>query len=107
MASGAFRVMATAIYSTKRNVTSTEVVHGPVVVLASVHGTPLMPVDQETIERYHIQSPRQPFVIYFEGSPDILIGDYVTYNAIDYPVRGVGPWPTNNAFLEVMVDIVK
>jgi hypothetical protein len=66
-----------------------------------------MPVSPEIIERYQIQSPRKTFVIYFEGALDIREGDLVTFGGVDRPVRGVGPWSTDNAFLEVIVEEVK
>ncbi len=107
MTSAAFREFTSTTYSTKRNPASTGVVSAPTTNLAAVLGTSMMPTTPEILERYEIQSPRKTYVIYFEGAPDIKHGDFVVLNNINYPVRGLGPWPTDNAFYEVIVEEVK
>jgi hypothetical protein len=107
MASISFRLMATATYATKRNATTSGVTTKAASKLTGVKGTPLMPVTPEIIERYQIQSPRQTFVVYVEGTLDILNGDILVFESVDYPVRGIGPWPTDKAFLETIVEVVK
>ena len=102
----AFERMASAVYSTKRNAAGVTQTTRAVVNLAVVLGTPPMPVSTDIIDRYRIQSPRQHFVIFFEGSPDILAGDFIVYGSKNFPVRGLGPWPTDLAFLEVVVEDV-
>jgi hypothetical protein len=96
--------MASATYSTKRNVTTSGVTKAPVANLTSILGTPLMPTTPEILERYEIQSPRKTYVIYFAGAPDILHGDTIVFGGTNYPVRGLGPWPTDNSFYEIIVE---
>jgi hypothetical protein len=102
-----FRLMATATYSTKRNATTSGVTTKAVAKLTGVKGTPMMPVSAEIMERYQIRSPRQPFVIYVEGTLDIVSGDTIVFGSTDYPIMGLGPWPTDRAFLEILVEAVK
>jgi len=102
-----FTRMASELYSTKRNAVSGGVTTRLVANLSDIYGTPLMPVTTEIRDQYQLQSPRQHYVIYFNTLLDVLPGDYITYDEQDMPVRGVGPWPTDRAFLEVIVEDVR
>lgn len=105
MASPSFTRMATVTASTKRNAAGTKIT-GPVAKLTALSILPLMPLDNEIIERYRLESPRAPFVTYTQGAPDIIKGDVLTVSAVDYQVLGAGPWPTDRSYIEIVVDKV-
>jgi hypothetical protein len=99
--------MANVTYSTKRNAVGTNQVTKAVTNIASILGTGLMPIDKEGIDRYRLQSPRQHYLVYFPGTPDILAGDFLTLSSKDYPIRGVSPWPGREVFMECLVEEIK
>jgi hypothetical protein len=107
MVSRMFARMATTTYSTKRNQAGSSRVTKAVTVLAAILGTPLVPASVEILDQYRVQSPRQHYLAYFEGAPNILSGDFLSLSGVDYPVRGVGRWPSDNAFFEVLVEEIK
>ena len=107
MNSYAFRRMATSVYSTTRNKKEGGVTLAAEPNLLAVSGTPRMPVDSEIVERYQVKSPRETYVIYFEGTTDIEPGDNIIDGTEILPIRAVGEWPSDSAFLEVIVEEVK
>jgi len=106
--SRAFSRMASVTASTKR---SPAAAGGKIGVkttnLASLAILPLMPVTSEVIEYYRLQSPRESYMTYAQGAPDIIEGDTLTVSAVDYPVIAVQPWPTDTNYLEIIVQRVK
>jgi hypothetical protein len=84
--------MATA--STKRNpAISGGVVGAAATSLASVTlVTAPFPADPETVERYKLQSPRKTYVTDIMSVVDILEGDILTCDSVDYKVVVVMKW---------------
>lgn len=67
----------------------------------------LMPVSPEIAQLYRLNSPREAYVTYTQGSPDVLEGDVLVIGAASYRIRGVGPWLTDRNFLEIIVEQIK
>ena len=102
-----FSRMATVTAATKRNPAVTGGKVGAASAkLSGLKILPLMPVSKEIEERYQLKSPRLSFVSYIQGAPDIVSGDLLTVSAVDYKVIGAPPWPTDNSFLELVVEKV-
>jgi hypothetical protein len=108
MSSASFSYMANVTAYTKRNPAAVAgKVGAPVVNLASLRILPLMPTTPEILLRYRLESPREPYVTYTEGSLDVAEGDTLVIGADEYRVKGVGNWPTDRSYLEIVVDKVK
>lgn len=100
-----FRRMAAAAASTKRNPAPVAGKTGkPEAYLSGLKALPPMPASKDVIERYQLKSPRDVFWTALEGSPDVLEGDELTVAGAVYRVRGVGPWPGANGFLEILLE---
>ena len=66
-----------------------------------------IPVDDETIQQYQLKSPRKAFFTGAFGVVDVLEGDILTANGIDYHVRAVGPFSgTPVEFTEIIMEKV-
>jgi len=105
--SASFARMADVTASTKRNPPAAGgKVSTPVAYLIGLSILPLMPVTEEIIERYQLKSPRLSYVTFVQGSPDVIQGDILIVSSVDYKIVGVGPWPTDNSFLELIVEKV-
>lgn len=103
-----FARLATATASTKRNPAAAGGKVGvPVAKLASINIVPPMPVSSEIAAYYRLQSPREAFVSYTEGTPDLLEGDILTTGAVDYRVVAAGLWPANQSYTEIVIQQVK
>lgn len=99
--------MASVTASTKRNpAPSSGKVGTTVTNLTGLKILPLMPVSKEIVERYQLKSPRLNFVTYIEGSPDIASGDALVVGSEEYKIVGCPPWPSDRAFLELVVEKV-
>ena len=66
-----------------------------------------MPVTPEIKEIYEIKSPRETFVTYIEGSPDIVEGDILVISSTEYHIKAVGGWKASPAFLELIIELPK
>lgn len=64
---------------------------------------PVMPITPEMIDRYRLRSPRESCVTHTQAVTDILEGDGITVDSVEYEVVGVAPWP---AFLEIVLELV-
>jgi hypothetical protein len=107
MTSASFTKMATVTASTKRNPAPVSGKTGAAAAkLTGLKILPLMPVSKEIEERYQLKSPRLSYVTYTQGAPDIINGDVLTVSAVDYKVIGAPPWPTDNSFLELVIEKV-
>jgi hypothetical protein len=107
MTSASFARMATVTASTKRNPAQVAGKTGAAsAYLAGLKILPLMPVSKEIEERYQLKSPRLSYVTYIQGAPDIVNGDVLRVATVDYKVIGAPPWPTDNSFLELVVEKV-
>ncbi len=85
--------MSTTV-STKRNPAAVNGVVGAAVTNLSsltLAYTPY-PVSPETAEKYKLQSPRKVWSGGAFGTPDVLEGDLLTWNGIDYVIRAVAKW---------------
>lgn len=103
-----FSGLTTVTASTKRNPAAVAGVVGvPVTKLTSLSVLPPMPVSPQIVELYRLHSPRESFVTYADGAPDVLEGDELTISTTTYRVRAVGEWPTDRAFVEIVLERVK
>jgi hypothetical protein len=107
MRSRSLSKMAYEHASTLRNpsVATSGVTLDPVTYLADVLVLPLMPVTDDIVKRYALSSPREAFVTYAVGNPDILEGDILVVDGSQYPVRAASPWEPHT-YIEVIVDRV-
>jgi len=104
----AFTRLATSTATTARNpAMSGGKVGQPSTYITALDVLPVMPVSPEILERYKLQSARETFVTYTEGSPDVLEGDTLTVDGKTYRVKGVGEWPSNLALLEIVIERIK
>ena len=89
----AFKRFATESCATKRATMSSGKRGAATSKLTGLKCTPLDPVDPETRERMGLPAGAHELLQTFvEGAYDILAGDLLTYNGIDYPVRAVAEW---------------
>lgn len=79
--------------------------------LASVSIVAPMPVDPEltlTFKRTSsaFESATRIWMSYSDASVDILAGDLITVSGVftDAAVAAVAPWPTNNAYQEIIIS---
>jgi hypothetical protein len=92
--SSSFFALSTATASTKRNpIAVGGVVAAPATYLTGLKTLPLMPITDEIILRYAIQSPKELQVTYIEGVVDIEEGDVLVIGTAEYMVRAASPWP--------------
>lgn len=104
--SAAFARIATATATTKRNPAPVAgKVGAAVAYLAGLAVTPVMPVSKQIIEMYRLNSPRETYVTYADGSPDVVEGDEMTIDGVTYFVRGAQPWP-GTPYLEIVIERV-
>lgn len=104
MMSASFFSMSTTTASTKRNpVASGIIIAAPATYLTGLKILPLMPVSDEIIQRYLLQSPKELLVTYVEGVVDIEEGDVFVVGTSEYVVRAASPWPAYN-FTEAIVE---
>jgi hypothetical protein len=68
-----------------------------------------MPVTPEITELYQIKSPRERFVTYTPGQPDLVEGDLIVMEdtALKYRIEGLGSWPSKNSFFEIIGSLVR
>lgn len=75
--------------------------------LSDIPILPLMPVTPEILELYKIKSPREKYVTYVQNSVDILEGDVLVVDSLQFLVKAVGPWLNPRPYLEVIVELVQ
>ncbi len=103
-----FDRMTTTTASTKRNpAPASGKVGAPVTKISSLKIFPLMPASKEIVEKYRLSSPRDAYVTYTAGAPDVLEGDTLTVAGVDYRIKGVSPWPGSQAYIELVVEKVQ
>lgn len=109
MSTASFTKLAVVTVSTRRNPTAASggKIGAAATKIASLPVLPLMPLDPEIVELYQIKSPREAYVTYTQGSPDVLEGDVLVASAGEYRVKGVGPWLGDEAYLEIVLEKVK
>lgn len=98
--------LATATGTIKRNPAAVAGVVGPAVATGdTISVLPVMPVDPDLTEKYKLKSPRQSYVTYCSGAPDLEVGDILTVGGTDYTVRGVGPWSGSVNHYEIVLEL--
>jgi hypothetical protein len=68
---------------------------GGYVNLADIQALPLMPASSDIVQRMALQTPMKLLVTYFEAEEGLTFaeGHILSMDSIDYPVRGLAPWP--------------
>lgn len=113
MSTAAFTHLATKTATTKRGTTSgTPPKRGaPAAYITTPFAClPLDPLGQELANRLNLQSPYELKQTVVDGSTDIVEGDVLTVDGVDYPVRSVGEWDWtlgSTRFLTVVVEQMK
>jgi len=94
--SASFSRLATETASTKRNPAIASGKRGsPATYLTGLRCTPLDPVDPEMRNRLNLDTPYELLQTFVVGAQDILEGDVLTLNGVDYPIRAVAEWPAS------------
>lgn len=66
-----------------------------------------VPVHPDTIEKYQLKSPRKAYQTGAFGLVDVLEGDILTTNGVDYHVRAVGATPGSPVeYTEIIMEQV-
>lgn len=100
--------LLTATASTKRSPAPAAGKVGiPVVCLAALAVAELRPVSAEIAEYYRLRSPREAFLTFTSGAPDVLEGDLLTVGGREYNVQAVGAYPTPDGYTEIILGLVK
>ena len=102
MTDSSFAAFTTTVYTRKRANLS-----GVFETGAGILGTPFAPVDTETRQRLELNTPHTIYETHFQDTPDILKGDRLVSNSIEYPVRHVEPYtwlPTGDKRVRVIVE---
>jgi hypothetical protein len=81
----------------------------PVIHLASLAlAYAPIPASPEVIDKYQLKSPRKAFITGVFGNADVLEGDILTANSIDYHVRAVGSFAGSPVeFTEIIMEQVQ
>lgn len=100
---------ATLEASTKR---PTALVSGrrgtPALHLASIRVTPLDPVDAETRQRLALNTPHELLQAFVDGGLDIVEGDLLVVDGVEYPVRSAGQWAWRGSeFVHLVLEELK
>lgn len=103
--------MTLIIASTSAATKRAEIVSGkrgaPAVNLTGLSITPLDPISPDTQNRLQLDTPFKMRETYTEGDYDIVDGDILTVDSVDYPVRAVEKyeWDTTH-YLHLIVEVV-
>lgn len=93
MTSSSFARQLTQTASVKRAVITSGKRGAPTTVIANLPCMPLMPVDAETRNRLHLDTPHQLVQTMIQGTYTVKRGDVLTLETVDYPVATVEAWP--------------
>jgi len=101
--------MASVTAATKR---SPGIVNGkrgePVTNVASLHCTPLDPVDAETRQRLGLDSPHELLQTFVDGAEDVREGDYLVVGTTEYPVKSCAEWTWRGSrYLHLILEDLK
>ena len=105
-----FARLATSTATTKRSVKTGGKFASPTASLSGVACLPVMPVDPEVAATLNVEVPHEVMETYVDTAVDIVEGDLMTIDSIEYRVRAVGDWPfryTSTAFKAIMLVEVK
>ena len=93
MSSTSFSRLATVSASTKRPpATSSGKVGSPATNITSLVCTPLDPVDMELRDRFGLDTSITVKQSFCDGGLDIVLGDILVVNSIEYPIKALGEW---------------
>lgn len=94
--------------STKRNPAAVAgKIGAPVAKLTGLAIAELRPVSAEIAEYYRLRSPREAFLTFALNSPDVLEGDILTVNSVEYEVQAVAAYPTPDGYTEIILGLKK
>lgn len=105
--SPSFSRIATVTGTVKRNTGSGTTYAAATATGTTVYILPLMPVSPEIVLLYTISSPRESYVTYCQGAPNLIEGDVLTVSTVDHRVKAAGPWPTDNSYYEIILERIK
>lgn len=105
-----FSRLATTTATTKRSVKTGTKFGDPVAHLSEIACLPVMPVDIEVAATLNVEAPFELMETYVDTAYDIVDGDLMTIDGIEYRVSAVGDWPfayTSTAFKAIVLQEVK
>lgn len=104
-----FGAAATITASTKRSPSASAGKRGaPTTFIASLSCTPLDPVDPETRQRLAINTPHELLQTFVDAGLDILEGDILVVDGVDYPIRSAAQWAWRNSeFVHLVIEHLK
>lgn len=79
----------------------------PATNLASITIVPLLPLEWELAQTLALNSPRTAYQTFTEAGQDIEMGDVLVVDGVEYPIRAVADWPTDDEYLHLVVEAVK
>lgn len=104
-----FLRLATVAASTKRPPVVSGGKRGtPAAYLSDIRVTPLDPVDPETRQRLALQTPHELLQTFAQGGLDILEGDLLVVDGVEYPVRSAAEWLWRSSeYVHLIVEELK
>ena len=80
----------------------------PAANLSGLSLTPLDPVDPELAQRLHLDTPHELLQTFVEGDLDILEGDILVVDSVEYPIRSVAKWEWKDTyFCRLVIEELK
>ncbi|MEM7344588.1 MAG: hypothetical protein AAF485_10120 [Chloroflexota bacterium] len=89
---GTFAEMATLSANTKRATVVDGKRAAPSAHLIGLNCTPLDPVSADVAQREQIITPHELKQTFIEGDYDIVEGDVLVVDGVDYPIKSVADW---------------
>jgi len=113
--SGSFAKLATVTASTKRPPAISSGKRGaPAENVASLVCTPLDPCDPgmraELQQRLALNTPHELLQTFVDSGVDIVEGDLLVVDSVEYPVRSAGQWtwgPTSSSYVRLVLEDLK
>lgn len=105
-----FERLATTTASTKRSVKAGSQFGEPTSNLSGVACLPVMPIDPQVAATMNVEAPYELMETFVDGVIDIVEGDLMTVDGIEYRVRAVGDWPfaySSTAYKALVLEEVK
>lgn len=100
---------ATITASTKRSPAASGGKRGvPTTFIATLQCAPLDPVDPETRQRLAINTPHELLQTFVDAGLDILEGDILVVDSVDYPIRSAAQWSWRGSeFVHLIIEELK
>lgn len=105
-----FSRLATSTASTKRSTISGGKFGTPAAYLSGLSCLPVMPVSPEVAATLNVEVPYELMETYIDGNIDIVEGDLMTVDGVEYRVRAVGDWPfaySSTAYKAIILEEYK